>query len=65
MMKSRAEGKGLRFTLELDPALPPYVQGDAGKLRQVLINLLSNAVKFTETGDVWAARPLATDGGRS
>ena len=35
MMKSRAEGKGLRFTLELDPALPPYVQGDAGKLRQV------------------------------
>jgi signal transduction histidine kinase/ligand-binding sensor domain-containing protein/CheY-like chemotaxis protein len=64
MMKSRAEGKGLRFTLELDPALPPYVQGDAGKLRQVLINLLGNAVKFTETGDVWLrarSQPMTDD----
>ena len=64
MMKSRAAGKGLRFTLELDPALPPYVQGDAGKLRQVLINLLGNAVKFTETGDVWLrgrSQPMTDD----
>ncbi len=53
MMKSRAEGKGLRFTLELDSALAPYMQGDVGKLRQVLINLLGNAVKFTEKGKVW------------
>jgi signal transduction histidine kinase/CheY-like chemotaxis protein len=53
LMKSRAEGKGLRFTLELDPAIPPFIQGDAGRLRQVLINLLSNAVKFTDAGDVW------------
>jgi len=64
MMKSRAEGKGLRFALELDPALPAYVQGDAGRVRQVLINLLGNAVKFTETGDVWLrahSQPMADD----
>ena len=42
MVKSRAEGKGLQFDLELDAGLPPYLQGDAGKLRQVLINLLGN-----------------------
>jgi len=67
MMKSRAEGKGLRFTLELGPTLPPYVQGDAGKTRQVLINLLSNAVKFTEKGDVWLrarSQPVADDSDR-
>jgi CheY-like chemotaxis protein len=62
MMKSRAEGKGLRFILELDPALPPFVLGDAGKLRQVLINLLGNAVKFSAKGEVWLrvrSQPIA------
>ena len=52
IMQSRAEGKGLRYELELDPNLPRYVQADAGKIRQVLINLISNAVRYTDAGAV-------------
>jgi signal transduction histidine kinase/CheY-like chemotaxis protein len=52
MFSVRAEAKGLRFDLDLNPSLTRMIQGDEGKLRQVLINLLSNAVKFTERGYV-------------
>jgi len=48
----RAEVRGIRLSCDLDPDLPSYVVGDAGRLRQVLLNLLSNAIKFTEQGEV-------------
>ncbi|KFN49221.1 hypothetical protein P873_12255, partial [Arenimonas composti TR7-09 = DSM 18010] len=52
LMEKPAEGKGLRLTLQLDPAVRLAVRGDPVRLRQVLTNLLSNAVKFTERGSV-------------
>ncbi|WP_373191112.1 ATP-binding protein [Halomonas sp.] len=48
----RAETRGIQLIRNLDPELPAYVVGDAGRLRQVLLNLLSNAIKFTEQGEV-------------
>ncbi|PZU97596.1 MAG: hybrid sensor histidine kinase/response regulator [Leptolyngbya sp.] len=48
----RAQAKSIGFTVERGAELPPFVQADERKLRQVVMNLLNNAIKFTEIGQV-------------
>ncbi len=48
----RAEEKGLKFTVRVDPATPRLLKGDEIRVKQIITNLLTNAVKYTEKGEI-------------
>ncbi|WP_454758982.1 ATP-binding protein [Caulobacter segnis] len=52
IFEAQALAKGLDLALRVDPACPDWLEGDADRLRQVLVNFLGNAIKFTGAGSV-------------
>ena len=53
ILAERAQSRGLEIGCLIHHSVPALVQGDPGRLRQVIVNLLSNAVKFTERGEAF------------
>jgi PAS domain S-box-containing protein len=52
LLAVKAEEKQLEFAGYVHPEVPSRLQGDPGRLRQILLNLASNAIKFTSSGEV-------------
>ncbi len=52
MLRPQAEEKNLECAVTVDSAIPTFLYGDPGRVKQIYLNLLSNAIKFTHEGFV-------------
>ena len=59
LLQSRAQQKGLGLNLYVDPSIAIELNGDPGRIGQILLNLIGNAIKFTLTGSIGVRAVLA------
>jgi signal transduction histidine kinase len=61
LLVPRTSEKGLDLLYRIDTDVPPVIDGDVTRLRQIIVNLLSNAVKFTTKGQIAVTVHRVTD----
>jgi len=62
---NRIGDKPVELIYEIDPAIPSKFNGDAGRIKQIIINLMNNAVKFTDEGYVKLTAKISNRTGRT
>ncbi len=50
LLRDYGSENGVLLTYDIDARVPPILNGDSGKLSQIIFNLLGNAIKFSEGG---------------
>lgn len=52
ILSLRAHERGLELACDVQPDVPDRLEGDARRIRQIVMNLAGNSIKFTEQGEV-------------
>ncbi|MEN8199852.1 MAG: response regulator [Thermodesulfobacteriota bacterium] len=52
LMQVHAADSNLTIKADIDGKIPDHLEGDSGRIRQILINLINNSIKFSRDGAI-------------
>jgi signal transduction histidine kinase/ActR/RegA family two-component response regulator len=61
LFHAQIKGKNIALNFFIDDSVPPNIQGDEIKIRQILFNLVGNAINSTDQGTVSVSISRTTD----